>query len=67
MSAQQVTLSPKTKVMMLNVPNPSPVKVNGEDIPTTEEFTYLGSTIRHDAEQATTSGIVSTRPGKATE
>ena len=36
------------KVMMLNVPNPSPVKVNGEDLPTTEEFTYLCSTVRLD-------------------
>ena len=32
---------------MLNVPNPSPVKVN-RDLPTTEEFTYLFSTVRHD-------------------
>ena len=38
----------KTEVMMLNVPSPSPVKVNGADLPTTEEFTYLGSTVRHD-------------------
>ena len=36
------------KAMMLNVSNPTPVKVNGEDLPTTEEFTYLGSTVRHD-------------------
>ena len=33
---------------MLNVSNPSPVTVNGEDLSTTEEFTYLGSTVRHD-------------------
>ena len=38
----------KTEVMMLNVPNPSPVKVNGEDLPTTENFTYLGSIGMHD-------------------
>ena len=38
----------KTEVMMLNVSNPSPVKVYGEDLQTTEEFTYLGSTVRHD-------------------
>ena len=46
--AQQVGLkiSQKTEVMMLNVQNPAPVKVNGEDLATTEEFTYLGS--RHD-------------------
>ena len=51
MFAQQVGLKinqKKTKVMMLNVRNPLPIKVNGEDLPTTEEFTYLGSTVRHD-------------------
>ena len=49
--AQQVGLKisqKKTEVMMLNVSNPSPFTVNGEDLPTTEEFTYLGSTVRHD-------------------
>ena len=48
--AQQVGLKisqKKTEVMMLNVLNPSPVKVN-RDLPTTEELTYLGSTVRHD-------------------
>ena len=34
--------------MTLNVQHPAPVKVNGEDIPTTEEFTYLASIVRHD-------------------
>ena len=34
--------------MLLNVSNPKPVQVNGEDLPTTEEFTYLGNTVRHD-------------------
>lgn len=36
--------------MMLNVQHPTPVKVNGEDRPTTEEFTYmyLGSIVTHD-------------------
>ena len=51
MFAQQVGLKishKKTEVMMLNVSNPSPVKVNGEDLQTTEEFTYLGSTVRYD-------------------
>ena len=35
---------------MLNIPiaNPSPVKVNGEDLPTTEIFTYLCSTVMRD-------------------
>ena len=32
--------------MMLNVPNPKPTKVNGEDLPTIEEFAFLGSTVR---------------------
>ena len=48
MFAQQVGLKIsqiKTEVMMLNVSNPSPVKVYGEDLQTNEEFTYLG---RHD-------------------
>ena len=35
-------------VMTLNIPNPLLVQVNGEDLPTTEEFTYLGSTVRCD-------------------
>ena len=49
--AQQVGLrisQKKTGAMLLNVSNPTPVQVNGEDLPTTEEFTYLGSTVRHD-------------------
>ena len=49
--AQQVGLKisqKKTEVMMLNVSNPLPVTINGEDLTTTEEFTYLGSTVRHD-------------------
>ena len=51
MFEQQVGLkiSPKkTEVMMLDFPNPLAVKVNREEFPTTEEFTYLGSTVRHD-------------------
>ena len=47
-------ISEKTKVMMLNVPNLSPVKVEGEDLPTTEKLTYLCST-------------GSTRPGTPSE
>ncbi|XP_066026384.1 uncharacterized protein [Pocillopora verrucosa] len=49
--AQQVGLKisqKKTEVMLLNVSNPKPVQVNGEDLPTTKEFTYLSSTVRHD-------------------
>ena len=37
----------KTEVMMLNVSNLLPVTIDG-DLTTTEEFTYLGSTVRHD-------------------
>ena len=51
MYAQQVGLKisqKKTEVMMLNVSYKAPMKVNGEDLRTTEEFTYLGSTVRHD-------------------
>ena len=50
MLAQQVGLKiskKKTAVMMLNVPNRSPVNMNGEDLPT-KEFTYLGSSVGHD-------------------
>ena len=46
--AQQVGLKisqKKTELMMLNIPNPSPFKVNGEDLPTTEECTYLSCTV----------------------
>ena len=38
----------KTEVMMLNVQHPAPVQVNGEDLPTIEEFTFFGSIVRHD-------------------
>ena len=50
MFAQQVglTISYKKTEVMQNVLNPLPVKVNGEDLPSNEEFTYLGSTFRHD-------------------
>ena len=37
----------KTEVMTLNISNPSSVHVNGEDLPFTEEFTYLGSMVRN--------------------
>ena len=45
MFAQQIGLKisqKKTEMMMLNVSNSSPVKVNGEELPTTED---LGSTV----------------------
>lgn len=48
--AQQVGLKiseKKTEFILLNVPNLTPIQVNGEDLPTTE-FTYLGSRVRHD-------------------
>ena len=32
----------KIEVMTLNTPNPAPIKVEGEDIPTTEQSTNLG-------------------------
>ena len=51
MFVQQVGLKisqNKTEGMMLNALKPSPVKVNGEDLSTTEEFTFLDSTVRHD-------------------
>ena len=35
-------------VMKLNISKPLPVRVNGEDLPTTEEFTYLSSTAKCD-------------------
>lgn len=38
----------KTEVMALNTKNISPIQVNGEDLPTTDEFTYLGSIVRND-------------------
>ena len=53
--AQQVGLKisrKKTEVMMLNVSNPLPVTVNGEDLTTTEEFTYLGSDIKNRLSKA---------------
>ena len=49
--AQQVGLKirqKKTEVMLPNVSNPKSIQVNGVDLPTTEEFIYLGSAVRHD-------------------
>ena len=34
--------------MTLNVQNPAPVKVEEDPLPYTDQFTYLGSTVRHD-------------------
>lgn len=52
--------------MMLNVAKPSPVKVNGGDLPTTEEFTYLDNPVRHDGGAGSDIGR-STRPGTPSE
>ena len=63
--AQQVGLKisqKKTEVMLLNVSNPKPVQVNGEDLPTTKEFTYLSSTVRHDGRAG---GYIKNRLNKA--
>ena len=38
----------KTEVITLNVQSPAPVKVEEDPLPYTEQFTYLGSTVRHD-------------------
>ena len=34
--------------MTLNITNPTPIQVYGNDLPNTETFTYLGSTVRND-------------------
>jgi hypothetical protein len=34
--------------MTLNITNPKPIQVYGNDLPNTETFTYLGSTVRND-------------------
>ena len=39
----------KIEVMTLNVQDPAPVKVEEDPLPYTDQFTYLGSTVRHDA------------------
>lgn len=49
--AQQVGLKinqKKSEVMALNISDPLPIHVNGEALITTNEFTYLGSTVRYD-------------------
>ena len=38
----------KSEIMTLNVPNPERIQVDGQDLPMTDEFTYLGSTVRSD-------------------
>ena len=38
----------KSEVMTLNVNNPTKIEIDGDELPTTEEFTYLGSTVRSD-------------------
>ena len=54
----------KTEVMTLNVQDPTPVKVEDDHLPYTEQFKHLGSTVRHNG------GIgsdISNRIGKATK
>ena len=49
--AQQIGLKisqKKTEVMTLNIPNPVPVQVNGDNVPTTDEFFLLSSIVRCD-------------------
>ena len=38
----------KTEVMTLNVQDPAQVKVEEDPLPYTDQFTYLGSIVRHD-------------------
>jgi hypothetical protein len=38
----------KTEVMTLNITNPTPIQVDEKDLPNTETFIYLGSTVRND-------------------
>ena len=38
----------KTELMTLNIPNPSPIQIDGTSLPTTDHFTYLGSVVSHD-------------------
>ena len=48
--AKQVGLkiNKRTEVMTLNVKDPTPVKEEDDPLQYTEQFTYLGSTVRHD-------------------
>jgi hypothetical protein len=38
----------KIEVMTLNITKPTPIELDGKDLPNTETFTYLGSTVRND-------------------
>ena len=38
----------KSVIMTLNVTNPKAIQVDGQDLPMTDEFPYLGSTVRND-------------------
>ena len=38
----------KTEIITLNFTNPAAIQVDGKDLPITEIFTYLGSTVRND-------------------
>ena len=52
----------KTEVMTLNVQDPAPVKLEEDLLPYTEQFTYLGSTVRHNGGAESD---ISNRIGKA--
>ena len=48
--------------MTLNVQDPAPVKVEGDPLPCRDQFTYLGSTVRHGGGAGI---VISNRIGKA--
>ena len=52
----------KTEVMTLNVQDSAPVKVEDDPLPYTEQFTYLGSTVKQNGGAGSD---ISNRIGKA--
>ena len=49
--------------MTLNVQDPAPVKDEEDPLPYTDQFTYLGSTVRQDEGAGATSATELVRPG----